>query len=234
MVDFDERRRAVQKFEMGNVQYIAHKRRAFESMAIGEIAWFALSHEYTNKLYHNPKVLSKFHELDKIGELVYIRLEVDSVRRQPVFADKKSFEGRVAWFEKCREIGKELMDEAEFNNAKDVYGKCRGEFDGIPRKIKEAMTDEQRQQSKEILFKLNCNLSLCHLKRNAAKDAIKFAKFAVEIDPQESKAHYRLYKALRLNNDLDAAKLSLREALNHDANNMEIRREYRELCDTKS
>ena len=77
-------------------------------------------------------------------------------------------------------------------------------------------------------------MSLCHLRRKAAPDAINFAKKAVELRPESSKAHFRLYKAHRLNNDLDAAKLSLREALNIEPNNMEVRSEYQELCNTKS
>lgn len=73
LVDFAEKRKAPQKFEMGNQAYVPHKRHAFATMSVGEVAWFALSYEYTNKLYHNVK-LSKFHEREKIGELVYIRL----------------------------------------------------------------------------------------------------------------------------------------------------------------
>ena len=61
-----------------------------------------------------------------------------------------------------------------------------------------------------------------------------FAKKAVELKPKSSKAHFRLYKSHRLNNDLDSAKNSLREALEIEPNNMEIRTEYKELCNVKS
>ena len=72
------------------------------------------------------------------------------------------------------------------------------------------------------------------LKKGSAKEAIKYAKFAIEIDPTSCKAHFRAYKAHRLNNDLDSAKINLREAVHAEPNNMEVRREYQELCDTKS
>ena len=55
---------------------------------------------------------------------------------------------------------------------------------------------------------LNLNLSLCHLKRNKALDAIKHAKDAIELKPDDCKAHYRLGQAHKLNNDLDQAKTS--------------------------
>ena len=81
---------------------------------------------------------------------------------------------------------------------------------------------------------LNCNLSLCHMKRNQALDAIKHAKAAVAIKEDSSKAHFRLYKAYRLNNDLDTAKETLKNALNLEPNNREIRSEFTELCSVKN
>ena len=100
--------------------------------------------------------------------------------------------------------------------------------------MKDQMTAEQQVEIKELIFKLNCNLSLVYLKKGSAKEAIKYAKFAIEIDPTSCKAQFRAYKAYRMNNDLDSAKTHLREAVNADPNNMEARREYKELCDTKS
>ena len=166
LVDFDERRKQVQKFEMGSPQYIAHKRRAFETMCAGEVAWFVLSDEFTNHVYHNPKNKSKFHEMEKIDQFVWIKLTVDNIKRRPVFVDKKSIQGRIDYYEKSRVIAKELMEEAGsvqvevpddelaqaanqkmrdliYKNAQEVYSKCRGELDGIPRKMKDLMTVEQ-------------------------------------------------------------------------------------------
>ena len=96
------------------------------------------------------------------------------------------------------------------------------------------MTEEQKLEAEEFKFVLCCNLSLCHLKRNAPADAITYGKKAVEIKPESSKAHFRLYKAYRLSNDLDNAKETLKKALQLEPNNLEIRSEYQELCNTKS
>lgn len=34
------------------------------------------------------------------------------------------------------------MSEEEYDNAKDLYKKCLGEFKAMPRKIKESLTEE--------------------------------------------------------------------------------------------
>ena len=81
---------------------------------------------------------------------------------------------------------------------------------------------------------LNLNLSLCHFKRGFSSDAIKHAKEAVSLDPQSSKAHYRLSVAHKLNNDLDPAKEHLAEAVKLEPNNIQIRKEYQELVDLKN
>lgn len=71
-------------------------------------------------------------------------------------------------------------------------------------------------------------------KKGTALEAIKYAKDAVGINEKSSKAYFRLYKAHRLNNDLDSAKEALKNALTLEPNNKEIRQEYQELCSTKS
>jgi len=50
---------------------------------------------------------------------------------------------------------------------------------------------------------LNLNLAFCHLKRDKPSEAIKSSKEAIDLDPTNSKAHYRMYLACKQNNDLD-------------------------------
>ena len=78
------------------------------------------------------------------------------------------------------------------------------------------------------------NLALCHLKRNSASKAIKNANDAIELNPANAKAHYRLYLACKLNNDLDSAKKSLLEAVKLEPNDKRMRGEYQELLDLKN
>ena len=81
---------------------------------------------------------------------------------------------------------------------------------------------------------LNLNLSLCHIKRKQVSDAIKHAKEAVGLDKDNSKAHYRLSIAHKLNNDLDPAKNHLAIAVKLEPTNLQIRKEYQELVDLKN
>lgn len=81
---------------------------------------------------------------------------------------------------------------------------------------------------------LNLNLSLCHFKRGVAHDAIKHAKDAVDLDPENGKAHYRLSMAHKLNNDLDPAKDHLVTAVKLDPSNTAIRAEYKALIELKT
>lgn len=111
-------------------------------------------------------------------------------------------------------------------NAKDLYSRCLGEFKNMPRQIRDALSEEQRDERNNVILILNLNLSLCHLKRNSATDAIKHAKEATKLDPMSSKAHYRLSMAYKLNNDLDPAKEHLKEALKLEPQNQSIRQEY--------
>jgi len=68
-----------------------------------------------------------------------------------------------------------------------------GEFKNIPKKIREALDDDKKEERINIMVLLNLNLSLCHQKRGKALDAIKHAKDAIELKENDVKAHYRLF-----------------------------------------
>ena len=53
LCDFAEKRKQVQKFEMGDKNYQEHLRKAFSSMRKSEIAWFKYSPEFHLNIYHN-------------------------------------------------------------------------------------------------------------------------------------------------------------------------------------
>ena len=163
-----------------------------------------------------------------------MKLHIDSVKRIPVYRDNKTYEGKLEYFEKVREIGKELIQEEQYPNAKEIYSRCLGEFKNMPKNIRDNLNEEQKQKRNDIMLILNLNLTFCHLKRNAPTDAIKCAKEAVKLDPKSSKGHYRLSMAYKLNKDLDLAKEHLKTALQLEPKNKSIREEYEQLCDLKS
>jgi len=109
-----------------------------------------------------------------------------------------------------------------------------GEFKNIPKKIRDSLAEEQKDERINIMVVLNLNLSLCHLKRGKPLEAIKHAKDAIELNPQECKAHYRLAQAFKANNDLDQAQEAFKEAIKIQPDNHQIRKEYKELTELKS
>ena len=125
---------------MGNPQFHEHMRMAFRTMRKGEIAWIKIGPKYHNNIYHFHS--NKDHVQDKIGDTIWMKLAVDQIKRIPKFLDEKTYEGRVAFFENIREIGKELVTEGEFDNAKDLYSKSLGSLKNMPKQIKDNLNEE--------------------------------------------------------------------------------------------
>jgi Tfp pilus assembly protein PilF len=69
---------------------------------------------------------------------------------------------------------------------------------------------------------LNLNLSIIHCKKTPAAplDAIKCAKEAINIDENSCKAHYRLALSYKQLNDFENAKLSMKQAVLLEPNNL--------------
>lgn len=234
LCDFDEKRKAKEKFEMANQQQHEHMRKAFLTMKKGEIAWFQIGPKYHGNIYHNYCKKDHLAPDVKIGANIWIKLTVDGIKRAPVYKDNTTYAGKLEFFQTVREICKELMAEDEHANAQQLYSRVLGEFKNIPKKIKDSLSDDQKAERENIMVILNLNLSLCHYKRGKALDAIKHAKDAIELAPNDVKAHYRLAQAHRLNNDLDQAKEAFKAALALNPNDASIRKEYKELMAVKS
>ena len=184
------------------------------------MVWIKIGPKYHGNIYHNFCKRTHLSPDSNIGECIFIKLSIDSVKRSPIYKDSKTYEGKWAYFDTVRKICKELVAEEEYANAQQLYSRCLGEFKNMPKKIRDGLTEEQKKQRTETMIILNLNLSLCHFKRKQTSDAIKHAKEAVALDPQNGKAHYRLSVAHKLNKDLDPAKEHLAEAVRLEPNNL--------------
>jgi len=83
--------------------------------------------------------------------------------------------------------------EGEYNNAKDIYGRVYAEFKNMPKVMREALTEEEKGERLRIMTVLSLNLALCMHKKGMPKDTVKFAKEAIDHDPNSAKAYYRLF-----------------------------------------
>lgn len=52
LVDFNEKRKAKNKFDMADPRYHEHIRKAFLTMRKGDLAWIKYSPKYHNNIYH--------------------------------------------------------------------------------------------------------------------------------------------------------------------------------------
>jgi Tfp pilus assembly protein PilF len=104
----------------------------------------------------------------------------------------------------------------------------------MPKKLRESLTEDQIAQCKSTTIILHLNLSLVFFKRDAAKDCLKNAKDAVTLDDTNSKSHYRLAVAYKLNNDFEPAKEHLALAVKLEPGNKKLRKEYQDLTQAMS
>jgi hypothetical protein len=87
LCDFEERRKAKEKFEMANLQQHEHLRQAFLTMRKGEIAWYNIGPKYHSNIYHNYCKKEHLAEDAIIGDRIWIRLKVEGFKRSPVYRD---------------------------------------------------------------------------------------------------------------------------------------------------
>jgi hypothetical protein len=80
-------------------------------MRKGEVVWLKISPKYHGNIYH--KYCKKDHIKPEtvLGQDIYIRLAIDSIKRNPPQKDKQTYEGKLEYFKTVREISKELIAE---------------------------------------------------------------------------------------------------------------------------
>ena len=144
---------------------------------------------------------------------IYIRVHITNIKRDPKCDTKASLDEKLRFFERVRITGKELSEEGEWSNAKNLYSRCIGLFKNMPKPQKDSLTPELQAKRDEILNILNLNVAMCLLKKNMPNDAIKHAQEAISYEKNNPKAYYRMFMAYRQINDLDRAKENLELAI---------------------
>ena len=102
---------------------------------------------------------------------------------------------------------------------------CRSYRQGtsLLKKINKDNTGDE--QVKALLLSLQTNLSMMFLKQNKPRQSRDVATKALSVDSTNVKALYRRAAANRKLGDVEAARCDLREALTHDPENREVKRE---------
>mmetsp|Transcript_34646 Transcript_34646/g.53006 ORF Transcript_34646/g.53006 Transcript_34646/m.53006 type:complete len:137 (-) Transcript_34646:522-932(-) len=128
-----------------------HIRKAFFTMRKGEVVWLKMSPLVHRKMYHFQK---PHVDATKIGDWIYLKLYVESIKRDPPLANNQPYETNLAYFKMIRELCKELIIEGEFTNAKNLYSRCLGPFKNMPKTVRDNLNEEQKQEREDILLVL--------------------------------------------------------------------------------
>ena len=131
-------------------------------------------------------------------------------------------------------IGKDLVVEEEYSNAKTLYSRCISIFKNMPKKQKESLDEEQNKQRDEILSILYLNCAHCLIKKKMYKDGIKAANEALIYIQENPKAYYRIAMAYKSLRDFDKSMENFKTAIRMDPNDKGLRDEYAKLLDLKN
>jgi len=233
LVDFSERRKVDNKFEMANPQFHEYYKVVMRTMRRGDVAYIRYPKAYTHGSYHKSQhfINKTQEEKDRIGDDIYIRFQISKIKRNPVCTDPETFAGILAYLERVREVGRELMEEAEYANAEQLYRRILPMFKNMPKKMKDSLTEPEKEKRNEVLHLLLLNVALCHLRRKNPREAVKAAKESLEFNKTNPKAYYRLAVAQKENGELEPAKESILKAVELAPSDKTIRDEYRALME---
>jgi len=85
----------------------------------------------------------------------------------------------VAYFEKIRDICKELCSYGEYSNARTLYSRSIQSFFSIPKSQRELMPEEDRDKITSCGTILHTNVAFCFLRKKMYDDCIKHAEQAL-------------------------------------------------------
>eukprot|EP00347_Sterkiella_histriomuscorum_P003944 403362337 len=235
LVDFAEKRNAIEKFQMGDIRFHEYYKIVMRTMKKGEIAWIKFSKIYHKGIYHASTHFVNRPEEEKklIGEDIYIRFFIQNIKRNPQIKDQNTFEGLSDYLNQVREVCKELMEEGEYANAQSLYQRVYALYKNMTKKMRDNLNEEQRKIREEAMHLLCVNLSLTHFKRNNFKDAIKCARESLEFNKENPKAYFRLALALKSNGEFDDAKEQLVIAIKLSPADKNLRDELKKITELK-
>ena len=188
---------------MSSLQQHEFLRKAFFTMKKGEVVWLKIGPKHHKDVYHNSCTKDHISKDAEIGTDIWMKIYIETIKRNPPYKQNLPFEGKVEYYETCRVICKELVQEEEYKNAQDLYARCLAEFKNMAKKVLNNLNEEQKAKRLCVLVILNMNMAYIHLKRQDYIKAAKHSKDAIAIDPNNSKAHYRHYLASKATGGLD-------------------------------
>lgn len=137
LVDLDERRKVADKFPMSDPGYHDFLNRGFQTMRKGEVAYLVLTEDAHRKMYHTSNLSmirtdeEKAQIFKDVGTQIWIKVTMTNIKRDPKCQQHAPWDDKVKYYEKVRLTGKELCEQQEWSNAKNLYARCIGLFKNI-------------------------------------------------------------------------------------------------------
>ena len=126
LVDFDERRKVVDKVVIDDPKFHAYLNTSFKVMRRGQTAWLKIGESLHHGGYHTKKNLQKRY-MDKeadVGQTIWLKVEVCNISRDVKCPMTAPLETKLAFYEKVRATCRELVSFQEYSNAATLYARC--------------------------------------------------------------------------------------------------------------
>ena len=100
LVDFAEKRKAIEKFEMGDIRYHDYYKTVMKTMRKGETTWVKFSSVHHKGVYHKTKHFLDKPEVERqaIGDDIWIRFNIGNIKRNPICKSSDTFEGIAEYY----------------------------------------------------------------------------------------------------------------------------------------
>mmetsp|Transcript_21241 Transcript_21241/g.26167 ORF Transcript_21241/g.26167 Transcript_21241/m.26167 type:complete len:181 (+) Transcript_21241:44-586(+) len=163
------------------------QRDAFRQMRREQVAFLRIEQSRHEGIYHKKNMSLQRTPEDRermknaVGPTVYIRVNITNIKRNPKCDTQAPLDQKIIFYNSVREISRELIGLfKEYVNAERLYSRCISIFKNMPKRQKESLTEEQKQQREDILNILYANSALCELKRGRHQECIKNCRSALE------------------------------------------------------
>lgn len=103
---------------------------------------------------------------NSVGPTIWIKVSITNIKRNPKCDTQAPLDQKLVFYDKVRDQSRELIGLfQEYSNAERLYSRCISIFKNMPKRQKESLTEEQKEQRDEILNVLYANSALCFLKK---------------------------------------------------------------------
>eukprot|EP01103_Thecamoeba_quadrilineata_P010159 TRINITY_DN2114_c0_g1_i1.p1 TRINITY_DN2114_c0_g1~~TRINITY_DN2114_c0_g1_i1.p1 ORF type:complete len:211 (+),score=62.73 TRINITY_DN2114_c0_g1_i1:270-902(+) len=171
------------------------------TMNVGEIAVIRTNHQYAFGKMGCPPRIPPEAELEFEIEL----LSVDEVKEAP---RPDTFQDKIKKALEAKENGNEKWKKGTFRKANQAYNKALAFLQNL--------SEEEEELAEEVKLPIHLNLAASFLKLNQPRKAIEACRDALEIDPNNTKALFRMGQSYSDLLDFELAKQSFEKARSLD------------------